>query len=83
MYNPFKAHLAQLRNGFYAIRRLTLIGYEFLDCAPKTYWWQSEYYVLQHCKFNTIGEAQIRLEQYQAQVKNRKQFSKRVEWQNT
>lgn len=31
--------LVQFKNGFYAIRRLTIFGYKFMDLTSPGFWW--------------------------------------------
>jgi hypothetical protein len=48
-YNPFKAHVVLLvSTGRFAVRKLTLIGWKYLD-LDGSYWWVTPEYVWKHC----------------------------------
>lgn len=68
-YNPFKLHICQLMNGKYAVRKLTLIGWEYLDSTSHNgkrdnYWWTIKDSVLKYCGNNLKMEAESRLNEY-------------------
>jgi hypothetical protein len=68
-YNPFKPHICQLINGKYAVRKLTLIGWEYLDSTSSNgkrynYWCIVEGSILQYCSNNLKMEAESRLNEY-------------------
>ena len=81
MYNPFKAHIAQLHTGKYVVRRSALICWTYLDnnriaTQSKPFWWSMEQHVYKYCTFNTAEEAQARLDKYR--TKQPKFSSKKV-----
>jgi hypothetical protein len=60
MRNLFKPHIVQFSDGKYAIRRLTILGFEFLDSfagADDDWWWNIPKYVQKHCLFSSEGDA--------------------------
>lgn len=80
MYNPFKAHLAQLHNGKYVVRKSALFFWVYLDSTKilsedPNFWWSSKNYVKTYCICDTIQEAEARLTKYCAKPP---QFSKKV-----
>ena len=41
-YNPFKPHIVELSDGWFAVRRFTSTGGQYLECRiPYDYWWSS------------------------------------------
>lgn len=40
-YNPFKAHIIELANNTFYVRRLFVIGWQYFD-RTDTYWWESK-----------------------------------------
>lgn len=45
IYNPFKAHIIQFEDGSFAIRKLNLFYFVYLNKNPKdNYWWMLKIY---------------------------------------
>jgi hypothetical protein len=60
-YNPFKPHIVQLSNGKYAVRRWSLLAWEYKESwtLPGTdcYWWNSMEHVQKWCTVKSLEEA--------------------------
>lgn len=44
MFNFFKPHIVQFRDGKYAIRKRTLLGYRYKDLTHVSFWWNYKEY---------------------------------------
>lgn len=67
LYNPFKPHLVQFANGKFAMRRLRLLGFEYMDKWPEAdgrifnYWWPASLIPREEMSFSTAEEAKATL----------------------
>lgn len=46
IFNPFKPHICEFRTGDFAVRKLALLGWEYLDADAKRFpdtWWSRGY----------------------------------------
>ena len=53
-YNPFKPHIIEVHNNKYLVRKLTFIGYKYLDKDDCTYWWYVDLSVIRYCIFDSV-----------------------------
>jgi hypothetical protein len=84
-YNPFKPHIAQLRDGDFAVRKLNILGWEYLDSwgdvliEYSDFWWRRENNILKYTTHQTKELALERLEYHRKCKEAKKEkFSKRV-----
>lgn len=81
-YNPFKPHIVRDTDGTYMVRKLPLpFGTAaYLEqnnvnkyCAvPGFYWWYTDDYVLQCCKYNSLEMAVAVLNAYKEAAKTKR-----------
>jgi hypothetical protein len=61
LYNPFKAHIVELANGKFIVRRITYIGWEYKERTTfkndDVYWWYILDFAKQHCCVDTYEQA--------------------------
>jgi hypothetical protein len=62
-YNPFKPHIAYHPKHGYAVRKRTLLGWEYLDPDCKSWWWVMEY-AHKWAMMKSVEEARERRQQY-------------------
>jgi hypothetical protein len=59
LYNPLRPHIVEFSNGSYAVRQLTVYGWQYYDNQagkPDDYWWNSlEFY--NHFKLSSYSTA--------------------------
>jgi len=56
LYNPFKAHVIELANKTFYIRKFGFFGWKYLD-RRDTYWWTSQN---NYNYYSTLESAQLR-----------------------
>lgn len=63
LYNPFKAHIIELANGKFIVRRLNLMGWKHKEHTTLShedvYWWNYINHSYMWCCVNTYDEAII------------------------
>jgi hypothetical protein len=67
-YNPFKPHIVEY-DGWYYVRRLTLIGYTCMD-RNSFYWWYARGFWEKYCK-TSLDQAKEMLNQTQNPIKTK------------
>jgi hypothetical protein len=72
-YNPFKAHIVQFSNGKYAIRRWSVLSWEYKEHTTygkeSVYWWTAMEYVKKWCMVDTLEEAKALRDKRKIKVK--------------
>jgi hypothetical protein len=65
-YNPFKAHIVQIQNGRYLVRRFRLLYWEYRDNGKvivydkdEDNWWVTFEYAKRWCVVDTLEEAKV------------------------
>lgn len=66
LYNPFKPHVCQLVTGKYAVRKLSVFGWEYLDRVDRDQWWIIRERAAYCAAFSTKEEAIARLIKHDA-----------------
>ena len=60
-YNPFKAHIVQFANGEFAVRRWSVLAWEYKEhitfANDDIYWWNTMEYAKKWCMVNTLEQA--------------------------
>jgi hypothetical protein len=72
LYNPFKPHIVKYNNG-YAIRKLDVFIWTYLDNKEK-YWWYSNEYICEYCVFKSIELVRLRMIEYRFKIKTPSKF---------
>jgi len=56
LYNIFKPHVVEFSNGKFAVRKLTSIGFRYLD-TDTNHWWLLHEHVSKYALMSSLGEA--------------------------
>lgn len=60
-YNPFKAHVVELANGKFAVRKSSIFYWEYKECRTSSNhditWYDVDEYVQSWCLVNTLEKA--------------------------
>lgn len=63
LYNPFKAHIVQFADGKFAVRRWSVLAWEYKERIvfnnDVAYWWNTMEYVRKWCCVDTHEQAAI------------------------
>lgn len=74
-YNPFKPHIVQFSNGKYAVRRWSVLAWEYKEHITFNneviYWWNAMEYVKKWCMVDTLEEAKSLREKHKIKVKTK------------
>ena len=74
LYNPFKPHIVT-DGKYYYVRKLTFIGWSFLDRNDPDYFWSIPQFVNKHCKLYTKEDAKSSIKKhYQLKQKPKYKF---------
>lgn len=56
LYNPFKPHIVEFANGYFGIRKLNFLGFEFAD-KTEDYWWGQGPNIKKFATFISLSDA--------------------------
>lgn len=64
LYNPWKPHGVQFTNELYAVRKLTVLGWQYLDnnINQCSFWWSCPVHTLKYATQFTLDQAQALLD---------------------
>lgn len=72
-YNPFKAHIVQFDDGKFAVRRWSVLAWEYKEYITygndAIYWWNAMEYVKKWCMVDTLEQAKALREKCKIEAK--------------
>lgn len=74
-YNPFKPHIVQFPNGKYAVRRWSVLMWEYKEhitfSDEEIFWWNAMEYVKKWCMVDTLEQAKALRDKRKLKVKTK------------
>ncbi len=67
--------IVKFKDGTYGIRKLTIIGYQFLDIEKADYWWFNKEYVNTKCK-GTLEQTKEAMKKHKEVIDNGKMIKR-------